>query len=323
MALLRHGRGHASKETVVTRDKKHKAEVRAAQQATGHRYTQAARALVKAAGPAARTFPLKELLAECATLPPAVVDWGYPEELAPTVFESALLKAAIPYGTVLELAGALAQEGTDAQLSLESLSPLENAVVVCGERRLELILSQDRVHELCQSTGCRYHSANPVIVRCSEHLADCDADALAVMAAEWGYARSDKLGGDNPSLLGGSPEADLLVRAAVAHGAFEAVSTSLLNACFEDPETLEEISFLDETRGVDMRHAVDRERIRLRRVAEAEARRIRKAAGACAACGNALLHLPPELCVPPRYCSKDCAPASSPSGRSLVPASPW
>ncbi|MFE9181696.1 hypothetical protein ACFYN5_36425 [Streptomyces sp. NPDC007126] len=306
----------------MTRDKKRKAEARAAQQATGRRYLQAARTVAQA-GSATRTFPLRGLLAECATLPSAAVDWGYPEDLAPAVFESALLKAVVPYGTVLELAGMLAQEGTDALLSLESLSPLENAVVSCSRRRLELILSQDRVYELCQSPGCPSQLTNPAIVRCSEHLADCDANALAAMAAEWGYALHDDLDRDNPSLLRVGPEADLLIRAAVAHGAFDAVCTSLLDACFEAPEVLEEICYGDEARVVDMRYAIDRERIRLRHVAEAEWRRIRETADACRACGKTLFHFPLNLTVPPQYCSTDCAPAPAPSNRSLVPAPSW
>ncbi|MFI8520054.1 hypothetical protein ACIGEZ_19825 [Streptomyces sp. NPDC085481] len=178
----------------MTRDRKRKAEIRAAQQTTGRRYTQAAHALTKAPRQVERAFLLKELLTECSTQPPADVDWGYPDEFAPRVFESALLGTVVPYGTVLELAGTLAQEGTDARLRVESVSPLEGAVIRCSERRLSLVLSQDMIRELCQEPGCTQSPIRPfIIVRCPDHLADCDANALAAMASAWGYALHDEL----------------------------------------------------------------------------------------------------------------------------------
>ncbi|MFI0226406.1 hypothetical protein [Streptomyces lydicus] len=100
---------------------------------------------------------------------------------------------------------------------------------------------------------------------------DCDEKELAAMAGEWGFALHEELGRDAAHRLGGSPEADLLIKAAVARGAFELVSTSLLHACFEDPELIDEI-FWDEDEALEMRHALERERIRLQRVAREEAR---------------------------------------------------
>ncbi|MFI1621840.1 hypothetical protein ACH4VT_33510 [Streptomyces lydicus] len=301
----------------MTRDKKRKTAVRAAQLATGHRYIRAARELATTAQ-AHRMFLLKELLAECATMPPADVDWEDLEGYGPSVFESALLRAAVPFGTVLELAGALAREGTDAQLRLESLTPLESATIIAGERRFELILNQELVYELCRQLGCPHQPVNPIIIRCREHLADCDEKELAAMAGEWGVALHEELGRDAPHRLGGSPEADLLIEAAVARGAFETVSTSFLHACFEDPELIEEI-FWDEDEALDMRHALERERIRLQRVAREEAHRASKKAGFCVVCGTQLVGA--GLHIPPQYCSRDCVPppTSAPISREEPP----
>ncbi|MFD8028051.1 hypothetical protein ACFV3F_04705 [Streptomyces sp. NPDC059717] len=305
----------------MTKDKKRKADVRAVQQATGWRYTQVAREWAQTTGGVGRTFLLKELLTECATLPPAAVTWTYDEVLAPAVFESRLLGAVVPYGTVLELAGALAQQGTNAQLLLESLDPLETSVVVYGERRFSLVLSQDLVFELCRKPGCVYQLVSPIIAWCRDHLADCGTDALAAIASEWGHARSEELAGSDLARLGGSREADLLVKAAVARGAFEIVSTSLLHACFEDLEVLDDPLY-DEVRAVDMRHAIERERIRLQRVAQAESRRLRQSAVSCAACGTVLMPHG-DLRLPPQYCSKDCVPAPRASSGAAAPKSPW
>ncbi|MFD7446175.1 hypothetical protein [Streptomyces sp. NPDC059909] len=91
------------------KDKKRKDAIRAEQKASGRRYTAVARELAIAG--TERTFLLQDLLSECATFPPATIDWGYPEELAPAAFESRVLGGAVPFSTVKQLAGALAEEG--------------------------------------------------------------------------------------------------------------------------------------------------------------------------------------------------------------------
>ncbi|WP_411147419.1 hypothetical protein [Streptomyces sp. A30] len=298
----------------MTKDKRRKAEIRAAQQSTGRRYAQLAREM--AAGPArtARTFLLSELLNECATLPPADVDWGYDAEYAPAVFHSQVLGEAIPYGTVLELAGSLAREGHKARITVESLHPLETAFVVCNERRFRLIITQERADELCRTPDCQQEPTSWAFSRCDSHLADCDAQTLTRMASDWGHARNEELDRD-PSRLGGSPEADLLIKAAVASGAFEQISKTLLHMCFEDPDMIDEV-FWNEADALAMRYGLERERLRLYDVARKEALRIRAKIGSCPTCKGpfpdpSLRMWDPGM--PPQFCSKDCLPPSAPA----------
>ncbi|HTJ65939.1 MAG TPA: hypothetical protein VL551_00290 [Actinospica sp.] len=303
----------------MTMDRKRKADIRAEQQRTGRRYTQVARDTASTAEPTGGTFLLGELLAECATLPPASIDWAYDRELAPTVFKSHLIRGLVSFSTVLELAGALAQEGRGARLAVESLRSMERTVVVCnGQRRFTLAL--DRLDELCRKPGCDRTPINWTIVWCRDHLVECGAAALTSMASDWGYALNEDLDRDNPTRLGGNPEVDPLIKAAVACGVVEPVITTFLHACFEDPNVLDD-DFYDPSVALDMRHAMDRERLRLDRVAEIEGRRIRMEAGACATCGGGFpLGVP--LGVPPQFCSKDCTPPPPPV-EPLVLAPLW
>ncbi|MFJ6540521.1 hypothetical protein ACIQMP_07735 [Streptomyces sp. NPDC091385] len=80
----------------MTKDKKRKRAVREAALTTGRRY--AAQARTMAAVQRAAEFPLAALLAECVAREPAVVEWDFPAEFAPEVFESSLLGTAVPYG---------------------------------------------------------------------------------------------------------------------------------------------------------------------------------------------------------------------------------
>ncbi|TQE33090.1 hypothetical protein [Streptomyces ipomoeae] len=297
----------------MTKDKKRKSEIREAKRTTGSRYARLAREMKQTAQPAARTFRLAELLAECATLPPASVDWGFPEEYAPAVFASSLLGGGVPYGTVLELSGALAKEGPRARVTLESMSPQEEAVVVCHERRFLLVLTQDMVNELCRTPGCSASPVNWAITWCARHLPGCDTQTLVRMARNWGHGRREDLDRD-PARLGESPEADLLIKAAVAQGAFERVRKVLLDACFGDPDLFDD-EFWDASEALAMQHALERERLRLYEVALAEGLRIRGTAGSCTTCGERLHGWNPDL--PPQFCAS-CAPPPPADHRLLL-----
>ncbi|MDH6223624.1 hypothetical protein [Streptomyces sp. MJP52] len=288
----------------MTKDRRRKAAIRAEQQKTGRRYTQISRELAVGTK-TARTFRLADLLKECATLPAADVAWGYDADLAPLMFRSECLGADAPYGSVLQLAGLLSDEGRDAQLSVESLSPLEEAVVRCGERRVQLLLSQDRADLLCQTTGCTYPPAGH-FGRCDTHLADCTLDHLTDLARAWGYDMS----ADRPNLAerGGSTEADLLIKAATAVGAFEEVCTVLLDSLFEPDDLIDEV-YWDEADALAARYEIGRERLRLRGVAQREMRRVRTAGTCCRACEKPLDAKQWNMAVPAQYCGAECLPA--------------
>jgi hypothetical protein len=292
----------------MTRDKKRKAAIRETQIQTGRRYTQAAREMTAATEREPNGFLLSQLLTECATVAPAAIDWGYDSELAPEVFHSRLLGGAVPYGTVLELAGSLAQEGRSARLTLESMSPLEEAVVVCGNRRFQLILTQDMARELCQTPACRNDQPGWAFRHCSSHLPDCSGDALVSMTEDWAYSFKTDTGRD-VDRLEGSAEADLLIKAATANGTYERVSKALLDSLFAAPDELDDL-FWSEEETLAMQHAIERERLRLHNVARTEARRLWKVSGACATCGGRLNAYGWDPGVPSRFCSTNCVPAA-------------
>ncbi len=226
------------------------------------------------------------------------------------MFLSRALGGVVPYGTVLELAGALAQEGRSALLVLEALHPLEAAIVVCNGRRFELLISQDRATELCRTSGCGASPSTWAFSRCDSHLADCDAAALEAMASNWGHARREELNRD-PLRLGGSPHADLLIKAAAANGAVDQVSKAFLHMCFEDPDMIDEI-YWNEADALAMKYGLERERLRLYEVARAEAMRIRTKAAACPTCMKPFTSLRSwDPTIPPQYCAKDCAPPAA------------
>jgi hypothetical protein len=130
----------------VTQDKKRKAAIRKAQQASGRRYAAVAREM-STFSPG--SFQLRDLLAECASRPAVDLGWeSLHPDFAPSVFESDLIGTAIPYGTVLQLAGLLARDGRAARLTVESVSPQESVVVTCTGRRIELMISQDSAWSL-------------------------------------------------------------------------------------------------------------------------------------------------------------------------------
>ncbi|MGR4853915.1 hypothetical protein [Streptomyces sp. LARHCF252] len=128
---------------------------REAQRESGIKYTAALREATKA-GTSLKAFSLRELLAECTASP----QWTgvHPEldaEWAPRMFDSALLGGPAPYTTVLLLTGNLAAMGLSAEMRMESRNGFHAAVVACGGRRFELVLSQDDyITELCLIPGC-------------------------------------------------------------------------------------------------------------------------------------------------------------------------
>jgi hypothetical protein len=287
----------------VTRDRKRKAAVREAQRITGRRYTALAREMQRDTG---KTFVLAELLAECATLPPAFVDWDFPSSSAPAVFDSRLLGTVVPYGAVMELSGTLAHEGPQAAITLESLRPEFEAVVACRDRRLQIVLTQDSVYDLCRTPGCPHQPVGWSITLCEQHLPECEAKELIRMARGLGYDRREFCE-QAPTRLEGSPEADLLIKAAVAQGLYEPVSAVFLLACFGDPNLYDD-EFSDAADSLAMEHALERERLRLHGVGSTEARRLRGTSKSCANCGQHLHGWNPKL--PPRVCFK-CAPPPS------------
>ncbi|MEU6093099.1 hypothetical protein ABZ865_41415 [Streptomyces sp. NPDC047085] len=181
------------------------------------------------------------------------------------MFESRLLGTLVPYGTVMELTGILTQAGPSALITLERLDPAEDIVVSCGERRFRLVITQDMVVELCQTSQCSHSMMNWAITRCSDHLGDCTPELLDAMAGEWGYATHDEAQGDI-SRYGSDLESALLIRAAVAQGAYAQVSRTLLHACFEDPDVIDEVCW-SETDATAMRESIERDRLRLEGVA--------------------------------------------------------
>ncbi|MFJ8076989.1 hypothetical protein ACIQ7Q_24360 [Streptomyces sp. NPDC096176] len=258
----------------MTMDKQRKRSIRAAQQTTGRRYTPLAREANMTAdrGPT-KTFLLADLLRECTTFPEVLFDEADPDDKwAPRVFASDILGTVVPFGTVLALAGTLAAAGRDSALRLESLTAGE-AVVTYNNRRFQLTLNQDRQDELCRRPGCPSSIYDDAIAWCHVHLPECDVDTLVHVATEWGYARRE-WADDNPDLCGGGRGADRLIQAAVRHGAFEQVTRALMDTCFDDPQVIAESTF-DDGAVMRLRHAIDRERLRLEGVATAELRRLR------------------------------------------------
>ncbi|MGW2393988.1 hypothetical protein ACWCYK_31520 [Streptomyces lydicamycinicus] len=262
----------------MTKDKKRKQSIRAAQQASSRRYTQAAREVGDWSA-RRKTFQLAELLTECSSSPQIPFDSAGPQDhwAAPQRFASDVLGTAVPFGSVLELAGALAQAGRAAALELESLTPGSRAVLLHGQRRFEMTLSQELVVELCRWRDCPNSLWDAPISWCDAHLRQCDAATLVHQAQLWGCARfhwADYA----PELCGGGRGADRLVRAAVVQDASKEVVHTLLDTCFDDPDLVAD-STLNDAVPMRLRHAIDRERLRLEGAARSEASRLRKSTG--------------------------------------------
>lgn len=292
----------------MTRDRKRKQEVRALQRETGRRYTPLAREAAARKSYAGEAFSLGSLLAECTSAPvtvPAlfkdVSEWDPPQ-----AFSSELLGVDVPHGTVLELAGLLALPGLATEVRVESTDPEHQVVVAAEGRRFELCLTQERVDECCRQPNCPRSPSGQDIIWCAEHVHERELPELVEMARRVGYTTKDEAGYD-PDRCGGGVGADLLVKAAVARAGSSAVIEALIDAGFDDPDLADEWS---SDRGLEMRirHAIDRERLRLDGVAQAEARRIGKAAGACPTCGDTFRPGRLSSHFRPQFCSRTCDP---------------
>ncbi|MEU6314058.1 hypothetical protein [Streptomyces sp. NPDC047014] len=173
----------------MTQEKKRKAAARAVQEATGLRYTAALR-LEAASRPTDRpSFPLGTLLAECATKPAAEVDWGEDifTDYVPDLFESDIVGGAIPFTSVLALAGALSAYGPKDELRVEYLDPLDEAVVASRRRRFLIRMLTGGIEELCRKPGCHERpTLERIIDYCEYHVARCDTQALVSMAIDLG-----------------------------------------------------------------------------------------------------------------------------------------
>lgn len=312
----------------MTKDSRRKRDVRRTKDNTGRRYTSAARVLAAAWKAPQKTFTLAALLAECSTLPPAPassyagdLDWEEVDYL-PAAFASQLLHTGVPYGSVLALAGALAEAGRDAPLTVESLSPTNQAVLVSQGRRLELCLSQDRCVDLCTHPHCPGGPLDEGIPPCWKHLPMCTTDDLLRVGDIWAHWRFERLSGE-PDQCGGAAVAGNLVKAAVSHGVAEKMIDTLLKNGFEDPEMVVEFRG-DDDGAMQWSHAIDRERLRLHKTATEETRRIRNEAKDCAACGARLLAYRYPVEHRPEFCSPACAAtAPPPQSTTPLPPIPW
>ncbi|MDN3262879.1 hypothetical protein QWJ26_24345 [Streptomyces sp. CSDS2] len=284
---------------------------RAAQRETGAKYTAALRQATTAEV-SPTVFSLRELLAECTTLPEWTGD--HPEvdaEWAPRMFDSVLLAGPVPYTAVLLLTGELAAMTLSAEMTMESRDGFHEVVVACGGRRFQLALTQDDwVVELCLVPGCRsYPVATAVIPYCeNQHLAERSGAELAKMAWAWGYHRRQEFE-NTPAAAHTGDQGNALVTAAVAQGAFSKVAAELADGCYGDPDLVNEI-YLNDSEAMAVRHAIEREHLLLRERARSAAAHIRKLVGGLCVCG-ATLHLAPWADVPARYCSSSCASSAA------------
>ncbi|MFJ4721976.1 hypothetical protein [Streptomyces luteogriseus] len=286
---------------------------RAVQRETGAKYTAALRQATTA-GTSPKVFSLRELLAECTTAPEWTGD--HPEvdaEWAPRMFDSALLGGPVPYNAVLLLTGGLAAMGLSAEMTMESRHGFHTAVVACGGRRFELVLSQDdRVTELCLIPRCERHPVAEVLIPYCEHrhLAERSETELAKMAWEWGNDRRQEFE-STPAAAHPGDQGNALIAAAVTQGVFSKVAAELVEGCFGDSDLIDEI-YLNEAEATAIRHAIDTEHLLLKERGRSAAARIHKLAGGLCVCG-ATLHLAAEADVPARYCSAQCASSAATS----------
>ncbi|MGW4807210.1 hypothetical protein [Kitasatospora sp. NPDC004272] len=302
----------------MTQDRKRKQAVRARQQHTGRRYTVLSREDAARHRQVGEDFSLGELLAECTSAPVTVPAWfkAIPDSYEPSweppkAFFSKLLGVDVPHGTVLELAGQLAQLGLDTRCRVESSDPDHRVVVATEGRRFDLCLTQELLNECCRQLACLRRPFGDDIPWCDEHVRQRSLPELLQMADQLGYTTRQEADYE-PERCGGGPGADLLVQAAVAYAGSGQVITNLISSGFDDPDSAAEWSS-DDTLEMRLRYAIDRERLRLRKVAEAEAARIRRATDACPTCGAKPTPGPHPTNYPPQYCSLRCAPKPVPA----------
>ncbi|MEU8765031.1 hypothetical protein [Streptomyces sp. NPDC048659] len=285
---------------------------REARRGAGTKYTLAFRTAASAAaggsgGGRSKSFFMRELLAECsASSPWTGVHPALSAELVPNMYDSAFLGGPVPNTAVLTLGDMVSALGLSAALTLESRRGFFTANVACEGHRFQLSLDDDNaVVELCRHPACgnRPVAADYIPYCAPGHLAERAPDELTEMAFDWGaYRRTDPVR-DAEDITPGH-EGVLLVRTAVAQGAFASVADELVTGCFEFPDMVDQLYSGEKAQAV--RDAMQREHRRLTEVAELAAAKIRKEAGGLCVCGAALL---PNLEVPARFCSIRCATA--------------
>ncbi|MEU3480988.1 hypothetical protein ACI2LO_33270 [Streptomyces sp. NPDC033754] len=221
------------------------------------------------------------------------------------MFDSVQLGRPVPYATVLLLTGDLAPMGLSAEVVLESRSGFYTAIVACDGRRFELVLSQDdRVHELCRVPDYEREPVSAHFIPCCwyQHLDERPEAEHVEMAHAWGSNRQQECL-SRPAAVHPDPKGDYLIAAAVAQGVFHKVSTEFVEACYERPELVDEVSFGEEA--ADVRHAMERKQLRLNGLAMSAFTRLRKVVGELCPCGSPLLPYPQGRCPP--YRSAACA----------------
>ncbi|WP_226652617.1 hypothetical protein [Streptomyces hydrogenans] len=217
------------------------------------------------------------------------------------MFDSALLGGPVPYSAVLRLAGDLAVKGMSAEMWLESRAAFSSLVVVCGVHRFELLLTQSAwAYELCHVPGC---GSLPLSARSipycgeSEHLAERSEAELVRMARSWGSDRREDCS-RTPAAVDPGYEGDQLLEAAVARGVYFEVADALLVSCYEERHMIEDMHH--GLLAMEVSHAMDREELRMSKVALAAAKRIQQVAGGRCACGEQLSP-GPQRGVPARF----------------------
>lgn len=310
----------------MTRQRRRKTQVRETQQATGLRYTAAARALDEAALRPG-TFRMRELLRECATRPAGELDWMFrdPEDgWSPQVFVSTLLGTAVPFASVMSLAGVLATDGRVEEATVETVLAVETvreghaAVVVCAGKRYRLGIGDEGATRLCGHAPCDHPPAlDEIAPRCSRHLDTATPRELEDAARDFGYHLADRHDRDTAAKTD-LPAAGWLAEAAAAHGTADLVVDTFLRACFDDPDNLDDTDqYWDRNEADAIRQAMNRERRRLLGIARDTTDRIRREAKTCAACAASLAAAGVAAWVPPQYCSAACAP------RPATVRDPW
>ncbi|MFG2761642.1 hypothetical protein [Streptomyces wuyuanensis] len=267
-------------------------------------------------GPACYFAPSSVSLAGAKCCEEAPSEWTgdhaeVDSEWAPRMFDSTLLGGPVPHNAVLLLTGGPAAMGLSAEMVMESRHGFHTAVVACGGRRFELVLSQDnRVTELCLVPGCERHPVAEVFIPYCEqrHLAERSEAELAKMAWEWGNDRRQEFE-STPDAAHPWGQGNALMAAAVVQGAFSKVAADLVEGCFGAPDLIDRIYFND-AEATAVRHAIDHEHLRCRKGPGSAAAPIRKLADGLWICGAAL-HLVPEANVPARYCSAQCASSAA------------
>ncbi|MFJ6540520.1 hypothetical protein ACIQMP_07730 [Streptomyces sp. NPDC091385] len=169
-------------------------------------------------------------------------------------------------------------------LIVESVAPLYEVVVACGKRRFYLTVTQEAAWELCQAPACQAHPSQEVFTHCTQHLVQCDEQALVRMGNRWASDHRDAFR-DAPALAGGSTDADELVRAAVHDGVTLEVTRAIADSLFDDPDMFDEVyHYEDESTLTAVRKAYAAELQRLLMEGQFEQNRLRGSREFCVEC---------------------------------------